>query len=400
MNGLLEGITVLDLTLQLPGPFCSLLMADYGAEVIKIDEPFPRKRITFGEGIEPGITPGELYLNRNKKSLTLNLKSERGREIFYRLAEKSDVVMEGFRPGVVQRLGVDYGRIRAINPRIVYCSISGFGQTGPRKLQAAHDINYISLAGILGMCGARDGSPAIPPVQIGDLGGGASMALSAILMALLCRERTGKGQYVDVSMFDGIISWLSVHAAMFFMTGDIPQRGQMPLTGLLPGYNLYLCADGKYLSVGALEEWFFDRLCEILGRDDLKGNGTIPDPEGKVATELQGEFEKRTSGEWLEIFEGEDVCVTPVYGLDEVVADPQTKAREMVVRVRHPVYGDVMQPGFPIKFSESPGKVRKRAPFLGEHNREILRALGYSDGEVKRLVTGKVIRDFRMPPPA
>lgn len=397
MAGLLDGVVVLDLSLQLPGPFCSLLMADYGAEVIKVDEPFPRRRITFGDSQGPGVTPGEIYLNRNKKSLTLNLKSEKGREIFYRLSENTDVVLEGFRPGVSERLGVHYERLAEINPRIVYCSISGFGQTGPRRSQAAHDINYISLAGILGVCGEKGGAPVIPPVQIADLGGGAFQALSGILMALLSRERTGKGTHVDVSMFDGVISWLSVHAALFLLTNEIPRRGEMPLTGLFPGYNIYRCLDGKYLSVGALEDWFFDRLCEILDRPDLAGSATLFDPDRRIAGELQKEFEKKKREDWERIFAGEDVCVTPVHDFKEAFEDPQTRAREMVLELEHPDFGTHRQPGFPIKFSDFSGKIRVRAPYLGEHNREILQSIGYGEKDIEKLIGEKVIRGFPSP---
>jgi crotonobetainyl-CoA:carnitine CoA-transferase CaiB-like acyl-CoA transferase len=397
MGGLLDGIKVLDLTLQLPGPFCSMIMADYGAKVVKIDEPYPRKRMSFGESRGPGVSPGEIYLNRNKKSLTLNLKSEEGKEIFYRMASGADVVLEGFRPGVASRLGVDYERVAEINPSIVYCSISGFGQTGPRKNQAAHDLNYISLTGILGICGEKGRTPVIPPVQVADLGGGSFMALAGILMALLARKSAGKGQYVDVSMFDGSLSWLSVHAASYLMTNELPRRGEMPLTGLLPGYALYRCKDGRYLSVGALEEWFFDRLCEILGRPDLAGNATVPDAEGKIREQLQGEFGKRERAEWMELLEGEDVCVSAVHDFAEAFDDPHTIAREMVVNTSHPDFGKIRQPGFPIKFSDSSGCIRMRAPYLGEHNREILLGLGLGENEISRLVELKVIRDFSGP---
>lgn len=394
MPGLLGGVKVLDLSLQLPGPYCSMIMADYGAEVIKIDEPYPRKRITFGDASRPGASPGEIYLNRNKKSLTLNLKTIKGREIFYKLAYEADVVLEGFRPGVVSRLGVDYETLAGINPRIVYCSISGYGQTGPRKNQAAHDLNYISLAGILGICGEKGRDPVLPPVQVADLGGGAFMALAGILMALFAREKTGKGQHVDVSMFDGSLAWLSVHAALYLFTGKMPVRGEMPLTGLLPGYNVYRCRDGKYVSVGALEDWFFDRLCVILERSDLAGKAMVPDPEGKIIGELQREFQKKDRDRWLEILEGEDVCVTAVNDFREAFEDPQTRSREMVLSVAHPELGEISQPGFPIKFSGSAGKVRMRAPYLGEHNREILQRLGLGEDEISDLAKQKVILDF------
>ncbi len=392
MNQMLSGLRVIDLTLQLPGPFCTLMLADYGAEVIRVDEPYPRQRIKFGDEKVPGLSPGEVYLNRNKKSITLNLKSEEGRDVFYRLVKESDVVVEGFRPGVVKRLGIDYETLREINPRIVYCSISGFGQTGPRRLQAGHDINYISLAGILGISGRSDGPPVIPPVQMADLGGGSLMALSGILMALYRRNVTGEGSYVDVSMYDGVFSLLSIHAALYLASGEKPLRGKGLLTGLLPSYNVYRCRDGRYLAVGALEGWFFDRMCELMGREDLKGNSLTPDPDERIIGELEKEFAKRDSSEWCELFEGEDVCVTLVYDFEEVFEDPQLKDRSLVIETEHPAYGLLRQPGFPIKFSGGGGDVRSPAPALGEHDDEILSLLGYTDDEITSLREKGIVR--------
>ncbi len=266
----LSGIRVLDLSLQLPGPFCTLMMADHGADVIKVDEPAPRARNPFA-GETWGDSPADRYLNRGKRSLTLNLKTEEGKEIFRALSAAADVVIEGFRPGVVERLGVDYATLSAANPRLVYCSVSGYGQTGPMRAVAGHDINYLSYAGVLGLCGREGEPPAIPPVQIGDLFGGAMMALSGILMALRQRDATGRECWVDISMTDGAMSMLSIHAAAVLAGMPPPERGRMILGGMFPCYETYRCACGGYVSVGALESWFWEDLLKAIGREDLAG---------------------------------------------------------------------------------------------------------------------------------
>src|SRR5512141_2018683 len=251
---LLSGIRVLDLSLQLPGPFCTMMMADYGADVVKIDEPSPRVRNPFAAE-EPGTGPVDRYLNRGKRSATINLKAEEGKAIFLRLAGTADVVVEGFRPGVVSRLGIDYDTVSSVNPKIVYCSISGYGQDGPMRDVPGHDINYLSYAGALGLCGRKGDDPTLLPVQLGDVLGGSMMALTGILMALVARDRTGKGRGVDVSMPDGAMASLALPAASYLGGGMPLERGSLPLTGMFPCYEVYRCADGGFLSVGALEAW-------------------------------------------------------------------------------------------------------------------------------------------------
>jgi crotonobetainyl-CoA:carnitine CoA-transferase CaiB-like acyl-CoA transferase len=342
---MLAGIRVLDLSLQLPGPFCTMMMADHGADVIKVDEPEPRVRNPFA-GEEPGMGPADRYLNRGKRSLTLNLKTEQGREIFRALAAGADVVVEGFRPGVVRRIGVDYATLSGVNPRLVYCSISGYGQTGPMRDVAGHDINYISWAGILGMCGGRDGEPAVPPVQIGDLFGGAMMALSGILMALWSRQSTGWGRWIDVSMTDGASAIWSLHTAACLAGMPPPERGNMMLTGMFPCYGTYRCADGKHVSLGALESWFWERLVDALGREDLReGQYAVGEAGARVRKELEGVFASRTRDDWVRFFEGKDVCISPVLDLPESFSSPLLRAREMVVEVDSPLGGSDLQPG-------------------------------------------------------
>lgn len=397
---LLAGIRVLDLSLQLPGPFCTLMMADYGADVIKVDEPYPRVRNPLS-GEDPGTGPVDRYLNRGKRSLTLNLKAEEGRAIFLALAERSDVVVEGFRPGVVKRLGVDYEAVSGRNPRIVYCSISGYGQTGPMRGVAGHDINYISYAGILASSGRKEAPPAIPPVQIGDLFGGAMMALSGILMALRSREMTGKGCWVDVSMTDGAMAMLSIHAAAVLAGMPVPERGDMILTGMYPCYETYRCGCGGYVSVGSLEGWFWNTLVTALGREDLAGLQYATGEEGAhVKAEMGRIFASRTRDEWVSFFRDKDVCLSPVLSLGEAFEHPNAQARGMVVEVESPFGGRDRQPGLPLKFLAGDRKgdgdrqaaAPARPPRLGEHDEEILKELGYRDGQIADLRERGVIR--------
>ncbi len=396
----LTDLRVLDLSLQLPGPFCTMMMADYGADVVKVDEPSPRVRNPFS-GEEWGASPADRYLNRGKRSLTLDLKSEPGREILRALSAGADVVVEGFRPGVTKRLGADYATLSAANPRLVYCSISGYGQTGPMRAVAGHDINYISYAGILAASGRQEGPPAIPPVQIGDLFGGALMALTGILMALRSRESTGKGCWVDASMTDGSMAMLSIHAAGVLAGMPAPERGNMILTGMFPCYETYRCGCGGYISIGALESWFWKNLVTALGREDLVGLQYATGEEGaRVRTELERIFAFRTRDEWVSIFRDRDVCLSPVLSVGEAFDHPNAKAREMVVDVESPSGGTDRQPGLPLKFlardreTDQPRGTAPpaRSPRLGEHDEEILRELGYRDEQIAAFRRQGVIR--------
>jgi crotonobetainyl-CoA:carnitine CoA-transferase CaiB-like acyl-CoA transferase len=388
---LLSGIRVLDLSLQLPGPFCTMMMADYGADVVKIDEPSPRVRNPFAAE-DPGTGPLDRYLNRGKRSLTLNLKSDEGKGIFRELAASADVVLEGFRPGVVRRLGVDCETLSAANPRLVYCSISGYGQDGPMRDVAGHDINYISYAGVLGACGRKGEPPTLPPVQIGDLFGGAMMALSGILMALLERERTGKGRAIDVSMTDGSLAMLALVAPPVLAGEMVPERGNMILTGMFPCYEVYRCADGEYVSVGPLEAWFWKGFVEAVGCPHLADLQYAAGEEGaRVKAELSKVFAARTRDEWVRAFEGKDVCLSPVLSVTEALSHPNTLARKMVLPVESPLGGTDRQLGMPIKIDGVP-EAPRRAPLLGEHDDEILAGLGYTTERIAGLRARGVIR--------
>ena len=388
---LLSGIRVLDLSLQLPGPFCTMMMADYGADVVKIDEPSPRVRNPFAAE-EPGTGPVDRYLNRGKRSMTINLKTEEGKAIFLRLAETADVVVEGFRPGVVRRLGIDYDVVSAVNPKIVYCSISGYGQDGPMRDVPGHDVNYLSFAGVLGLCGRKGDDPTLLPVQLGDVFGGSMMALSGILMALLGRERTGKGGRVDVSMTDGAMASLALPAASYLGGGMPQERGSLPLTGMFPCYEVYRCADGGFLSVGALEAWFWKALTSALGREDLAGMQYATGAEAEsVKEKLRVVFLTLPRDEWVKRLAGIDACISPVLDLPEALLHPNTASRRMVVDVESPLGGTDRQLGMPIKIEGVPESPR-RAPLLGEHDDEVLSGLGYTTARIADLRAKGVIR--------
>ena len=370
---------LLDLSRQLPGPFCSTLLADLGMDVLSITAP--------GDPFLLGIPS----LARNKRSMTLDLKDPRGREVFLRLADRADVVLEGFRPGVTARLGVDHATLAARNPRLVYCAISGFGQDGPYRDKVGHDVNYLGWAGVLEYMG-RDGEPpVVPGVQIADVGGGSLMAAVGILAALMAREQTGRGQMVDVSLLDGALAWNVYHQLLYAMRGTPPARGREQLTGHHACYNVYETADGRWLTLGAYELHFWAALCRHLGREDLIAEQWSEDP---VRSELIGwlrvTFRAKPLAAWLEELAPLDVCVGPVNGLEEAYRDPQVRHRGLVVE-QQTASGPLRMIGPPIKLSDTPASVRTPPPGLGEHTDAVLAALGYDAATVAALHEAGVV---------
>jgi len=370
-------------------------LGDLGAEVIKIEEPERGDYARWNPPQINGVGSRHLLLNRNKKSITLNLKSPEGRSILMKMVEEgADVFIEQFRPGVMERLGLGYKALEKINPQLIYCSLTGYGQDGPYSDLAGHDLNYIGIGGILGITGRKGDAPAIPGLQIGDIVGGGLYAVLGILTALIARQKTGRGQYIDISMLDGIVSLIPDNAALFFAEGVSPKAGERRLTGGLPQYQVYKTRDDQYLAVGALEEKFWVNLCRLIGKPEWADD--VPrekEPRSeKIGEEMTRIFLTKTRKEWLDILMNEDTCVTAVQSIEEVFADPQVLHRKMLVETIHPQAGPVRQIGVPIKFSETPGEIRTPAPEFGEHTEEILKRLGYTDEGIDHLRQGGVIR--------
>ena len=385
MTMALEGIKVVDLTRLAPGPYCTMFLADLGADIIKV-EPGGGRAQAFSSAMAGEERRAYDAENRNKRSIVLNLKEPEAQEIFYKLAKDADVIVEEFRPGVVKRLGVDYDTIKEINPRIVYCSVTGYGQDGPYQEAPGHDINYISIAGAQGMIGQRDGPPAVIANWLADYAAGGMQGAIGILAALMARERTGKGQYVDISMTDGVVSLMHAEAAQYFSTGIVPTRGDVLFFGGMPLYNIYETKDGKYVSLGALEPWFYQNLCKALDREDFSSyEFDTGEKREEIFAYFRETFLTKTRDEWVELLRQADVPVAPVYPLDEVFSDPQINHRQMVVELDHPKFGKVKQVGISIKLSDTPGQIRTLAPLAGQHTDDILRELGYSKEKIEEL---------------
>jgi crotonobetainyl-CoA:carnitine CoA-transferase CaiB-like acyl-CoA transferase len=393
----LEGIKVLDLSKIGPGPFCTMILGDLGTEILKVETPLDEFYQTTSQ------TDGEIYssLNRNKKSIAIDLKVREGRKIFYKLTETADVIVEGFRPGVVKRLGVDYQTISRKNPRIIYCSISGYGQTGPYSKLPGHDVNFLSLSGALSLITDKDGKPIVPLNLVGDFAGGALYAAIGIITALFVREKLGKGQYIDIGITNGVMSLLTMFFDYYFSTGKLPESSKSSASGYYPYYRVYETKDRKYLSIGCTEPWFWERLCKVIGKVDFVPFQFSPKHIFEVEnsekfSEILEYFRKifltKTRDEWFELLAGEDIPVGKVYSLSEVASDPYLKNQEMIVEIDHPIKGKIRQIGIPIKLSKTKGKIRSLAPRFGEHKEEILRKLGYRVNEIKKFTEAGIVQ--------
>lgn len=391
----LDGLKVLDLSNLVPGALCTMILSDMGAEVIKIEpaSPFPLENLGYSsKGEEKRRESAFFALNRNKKSIGINLKSKEGQKIFYRLALEADVVIEGYRPGVVKRLGVDCKTIAELNPRIIYCSLSGYGQDGPYRLYSGHDINYISIAGVLGLIGPSEGPPAIPLNLVADFAGVSLYGAIGILLAYIAREKTGKGQYIDHSYLEGALHLMTWFTQKYFFDGTVIKRGESHITGSFPYYAVYKTKDGKYLSIGCIEPHFWENLLRFMGKEDYIAYAWKPDdtyrrPDEKhqeIFSFLERIFLTKTRNEWFDILSPKDIPIGKVYSLDEVFTDPQVVHRNMVIEVEDPKIGKVKQIGILPKLSSTPGKVRSLAPLHGEHTDEILLKHGYSREEIVR----------------
>lgn len=388
----LSDVRVLDLSRLLPGGFCSQLLADFGADVVKVEDTGMGDYVRwappyYGDDSKQSLgTRSALYLslNRNKRSIRLDLKSEGGREALLRLVRSYDVVLESFRPGVLDRLGVGYERMREENPALVYCAITGYGQTGPYTQRAGHDMNYLGLVGLLGLTGEPDGRPIQSAGQIADLGGGALMAAFGIMAALHEARKSGEGQLVDISMADGALSWLAMVAGAYLCDGEVPKRGDGQLTGRFVCYLPYEAKDG-WVTMGALEPQFWARFCNGVGRPDLIEK-QFERTGSEAWAEIAEVFKSKTRAEWKAFNDEHDAMIEPVLDLDEALESDLVREREMVVEWEQPELGPVRQLGVPVKLSRTPGDVHAPAPALGEHTEEVLADAGFSADEIAALI--------------
>jgi alpha-methylacyl-CoA racemase len=386
MNQPLSGIQILDLSRLLPGAYASQILADFGADVIKIEAPdngdYSRTLPPSGPG---GMGLSFLAINRNKRSLTLNLKTPQGREILLRLVRQADILLESFRPGVMARFELDYEHLKQINPRLIYCAISGFGQDGPYQQRAGHDLNYAGYAGMLHYNRSPSGELALPATQFGDLAGGSYMAIIGILLALLKRTQTGEGSMIDASMTEGVIALLPLLTATYLNTGKAPYPGHSSLDGGLPCYNIYEAGDGKYITLAALEPKFWHTFCTRIGHLELLPFHTPvgPGEREEAIKRLQEIFKTKSRDEWVAEFADLDTCLGPVYSIDEALNDPHAQARGLTIKMD--VQGETLQTlmSFP-RISGTIQEQRYPPPKQGEHSEEILHEAGFSEIEIEQ----------------
>ncbi|MFB4164214.1 CaiB/BaiF CoA transferase family protein [Alteribacillus sp. JSM 102045] len=383
----LRSYRVLDLTRLLPGPYCTMLLADYGAEVIKVEDT---KLGDYSRWYDPKIDENSALfhsLNRNKKSISIDLKTEKGKEVFLKLVKGADVVVESFRPGVMDRLGLSYNTLQSVNPDLIYCAITGYGQTGPYANIPGHDINYLSYAGLLHFFGDKETPPKVPAAQIADIGGGAMPAVIGILMALIERKASGKGQFVDVSMLDNVVYWMQTILPEYLAAEIEPKPGELTLSGGKACYEVYETKDNRYLSVGALEPKFWEAFCKVIEKEEC-----IPllDAPLHIQHQLKGDIQKKiqekTLQEWMIEFAEVDACVAPVHTLEEMTRDPQVLARQLIQSIN-----GHLNIAPPVKMSNTPGHLRNKAPVLGEHTETLLKNCGISIEEIEQLKGNNII---------
>lgn len=377
----LDGIKIMNMCWIGPGAFCTEMLSDLGADVIRISDIYPENHSALPMMVfesYPGL--------RNCRTLGVNLKTEAGREVFKDLAKSADVMMEGFRPGVSKRLGIDYATIKKINPRVVYASLSGYGQDGPYRDIVGHELNYIAISGLLDLTGPKGGLPAIPGAVVADWSGGMSAAVG-ILAALMARERTGKGQCLDISITDAITEVTSMQTNPYlYKRGIVPKRGETIWNGMYPWYNVYETKDRKHITIATLEPKFFANLCRLLGCEEF-----IPhqfdegEKRDKMFKFFREKFQTKTRDEWVALLMYADTCFAPVLGIDEVEFDPQLIARRMILESDHPTAGRLKQIGSMHKLSDSPVEVRNWVTSFGQHTDEILREIGYTDNRISEL---------------
>ncbi len=392
MSKPLDGIKVLDLTRYLPGPFATQLMADFGAEVIKVEEPGG----DLGRYLPPfigGLGARFCAVNRNKKSITIDLKSEKGKEILKKLASGADIIIEQFRPGVMDKMGLGYNSLKPGNEGLIYCSLTGYGLSGPWARRAGHDINYLNTAGVSALNAGRDGVPVMSSVQIADVAGGALFAVIGILLALFHRSRSGKGQLCDISMLDGALSLLAYSVGEWCGKGSVPEAGREFLTGGYAMYNTYKCSDGKYAGLGAIEGKFWSGFCKKIGREEYINSQFDLSKQEEMISEINSIMLSRSRDEWVEFFADTDICFTPVLDLNEVSGNEQVRAREMLQRIVNfrGSGSDLVVTGNPVKLSETPSEIILEFPETGGDAMNILTGAGYTEDEVNEFIRDKII---------
>ncbi|MBA7572279.1 Succinyl-CoA--L-malate CoA-transferase beta subunit [subsurface metagenome] len=384
MAGPLHGLKVLDFTTLLPGPYATMGLADMGADVLRIISGSRPDLAAFAPPFIPGmnISFSTAYLGRGKRCMTLNLKDPRAIEIVHRLLGDYDILVEQFRPGVMEKLGLGYAALREINPALIYCSLTGYGQTGPYRDRVGHDINYLARSGIMAYSGRKEGGPTLMGMQIADVASGSNNTVIGILAAVISRNETGRGQQIDISMADGVIAFNALAGNAYLVDGNEPGREAFLLNGGSL-YDFYETKDGGYISLGALEPQFFASFCEGIGRPDLAAGGVLTENVGEVKGQIKEVVLTKTRDEWVDLFEGTDACVEPVLTLSEALDDEQARERSLVVEIDLPTGEKVRQIAHPIKFSETRQEYRAAGVPAGTHTREVLRELGYTDAETE-----------------
>lgn len=385
--GSLDDLKILDFSTLLPGPYATLMLADMGAEVLKISSASrPDIVLDYPPFIgDTGVSASQAWLGRNKKTMFLNLKTGEGKAVVKELVKEYDIVLEQFRPGVMEKLGLGYEDLKAVNPKLIYCSLTGYGQTGPLRDAAGHDINYMSRSGIISQAGRRESGTSLMNFQIADIAVGSMNSVIGILAAVNYRKNTGKGQYIDVAMMDGCVPFNSLDGAGFLVSGKEPKREGERLNGGCI-YDFYETKDGEYLSVGSLEPQFWSRFCTAIGREDLIGGTVYPPNIDEVKAEIRGILKTKTRDEWVEVFSPYDACVQPVLNLKEaLLEDEQVKEREMVVDVKLPLHEDVSvkQLATAVKLSECPCEYKFAGYPTGYHTKEVIEQLGMDYAELK-----------------
>jgi len=383
MPGPLQGLKILDFTTLLPGPFATMILADMGADVLRVLSGSYPDMASF---LPPFLPDSDLscnlaYLGRGKRCLNLNLKMTSAVEIVHRLIKKYDIVIEQFRPGIMARLGLAYEDLRAVNPSLIYCSLTGYGQTGPLKNRAGHDINFLARSGLMSYSGTKDQGPSLTGMQIADVASGSNNAVIGILAAVIHRKETGEGQHIDISMTDGVMAFNAMMATTYLAGAAQPQRGQELLNGGSL-YDFYETSDGLYISFGGLEIQFFANFCRIIGREDLIPFGIITPNIEQVKKDVREIIRQKTRDQWTEIFSQVDACVEPVLSLAEAIADENTRAREMVIEFTLPSGEKLKQIANPIKFSATKQEYRSIGCLAGTHTREALLEMGYTEEQI------------------